>query len=189
MTTASEALEWIRKQRIALEAAKVGAVPSLAHQIVRGPISGSWWGHPSGKLIFTLATALHDSGEVLVLKLIDGKTTYVHVSLWPALLRVLLDSDWRAPRIAALPASTQGLLMELERRREVGRADPRAVKELELKLLARVTSEHTDKGHHQKRLTAWAHWSKAAGVKPWSGSLAAALLEVRAAAHGAGILG
>jgi hypothetical protein len=189
MKTVAEALEWIRRHRIALEAAKVEGVPSLAHEVVQGPIAGSWWGHPKGKQIFALASAVHDSGEVLVLKLIDGKTTYVHAALWPALLRVLLEPSWRAPRIAALPAGAKRLCAEVERQREVQDADPKSVKAVEGALLALVVSRHTPRGHHEKLLTAWAHWAKAAGVKPSPASLEVAIAEVRAAAHGAPVLG
>jgi hypothetical protein len=63
-------------------------VPSLAERVAGGPIRGSWWGHPKGHEIFRLAEAVSDSGEVLVCKLIDGKVTYVHRRLWPALVRL-----------------------------------------------------------------------------------------------------
>lgn len=184
MKTKDEAMAWIRRHRIALQAAKVGDVPSLAHEIVQGPIKGSWWGHPKGKLIFALATHVTDSGEVLSLKLIEGKTTYVHEVLWPALMRVLLDEGWRAPRVAALKGSAKRLYAEVERQREVQDADAKAVKALEDGVLALVVSHHTVRGHHEKVLTSWAHWAKTAGVKP-AGTLDEALTELRGAVPGA----
>jgi hypothetical protein len=93
MKTADEALAWFREHPVVMEAARVDGVPSLAVAVAGGPIKGSWWGHPKGKLIFALANALEDSGELVALKLIEGKTTYVHQSLWPALLRVVTDKS------------------------------------------------------------------------------------------------
>ena len=91
MKTPEEALAWFREHRVVMEAARVEGVPSLAVAVAGGPFKGSWWGHPKGKLIFALANALEDSGELVALKLIEGKTTYVHKALWPALLRVVTD--------------------------------------------------------------------------------------------------
>ena len=189
MKTGDEALAWIRKHRIAMQAAKVGELPSLAHEVVQGPLKGSWWGHPKGKLIFALATHLDESGEVLALKLIEGKVTYVHRALWPQLLRVLLDDGWRAPRVAALGAAAKRLFTEVEREREVRGADAKATRELETALLALVVSVHTTRGHHEKVLTSWAQWARASRVTPVEGSLERAVGEVRFSAHGADVLG
>jgi hypothetical protein len=90
METAEEALCWFRQHRVVMQAARVDGVPSLAHAVVGGPFKGSWWAHPKGKLIYALAEALEASGELVALKLIAGKTTYVHSLLWPALLRVVM---------------------------------------------------------------------------------------------------
>jgi hypothetical protein len=56
--------------------------------VAGGPIRGSWWGHPKGHEIFRLAEAVANSGDVLVCKLIEGKVTWVHRRLWPALVRL-----------------------------------------------------------------------------------------------------
>lgn len=162
MKTADEALAWMREKRIALEAAKVDGVPSLAHEVAGGPIRGSWWGHPKGKLIFALANALDDSGEIVALKLIEGKTTYVHRALWPQLLRVLTDEAWRAPRIAALSASTRKLFDEIEAKQTVRRGDAT----LERSLLVHAASEHTPSGKHEKVLTSWSAWAERTKTKP-----------------------
>jgi len=85
--TADEALAFVRDHGVVLQAAR-GPVPSLAEAIAGGPIRGSWWGHPKGHEIFRLAEMVADSGEILVCKLIDGKITYVHRRLWPALVKL-----------------------------------------------------------------------------------------------------
>jgi len=80
-------LAFVRAQGIVLQSAR-GPAPSLAEQIAGEPIRGSWWAHPKGKEIFRAAARVTDSGEVLVCRLVQGKVTYVHRRLWPALVRL-----------------------------------------------------------------------------------------------------
>jgi len=65
-----------------------GPLPNLAEAIVGGAIRGSWWGHPKGKEIFPTARAISENPDVLVCKLVEGKITYVHRRLWPALIKI-----------------------------------------------------------------------------------------------------
>ena len=85
--TAREALAFIRKHGVVLESAR-GPVPSLAQVIAGEPVRGSWWSHPKSREIFAVTRAVRDSDDVLVCRLIDGKITFVHRRLWPALVRV-----------------------------------------------------------------------------------------------------
>jgi hypothetical protein len=82
-----QALAWIKECGIAVESARA-SVPNLAHAVAGEPIRGSWWAHPKGKDIFMLSRAVRRSPDILVCRLIDGKITYVHRRLWPALVRV-----------------------------------------------------------------------------------------------------
>jgi hypothetical protein len=90
--TPAQGLAFVKRHGVVLQAAR-GVVPSLAEAIAGGPIRGSWWAHPSGHDIFRVADAVSDSGDVLVCKLIDGKVTYVHRRLWPALVRLASRFD------------------------------------------------------------------------------------------------
>jgi hypothetical protein len=85
--TPRQALAFVEKHGIVLQAAR-GPVPSFAEFVAGERIRGSWWGHPKGHEIFRLSETVIDSGEVLVCKLIEGKVTYVHRRLWPALVRL-----------------------------------------------------------------------------------------------------
>ena len=85
--TPKQGLAFVKRHGIVLQAAR-GPVPSLAEAIAGGPIRGSWWGHAKGQEIFAVAEAIHDSPDVLVCKLVDGKVTYVHRRLWPALVKL-----------------------------------------------------------------------------------------------------
>ena len=92
-----EAIAFVRRHGVVLQAAR-GPVPSLAEAIADGPIRGSWWGHPKGRVIFHATQVVCESPEVLVCKLIDGKVTYVHRRLWPALVK--LAPRFRKSRLA-----------------------------------------------------------------------------------------
>jgi len=85
--TTAEALAFVRTHGVVLESA-TGPVPSLASAIAGGPIRGSWWGHARNHEIFALTRAARDCPDVLVCRLVDGKITFVHRRLWPALVRV-----------------------------------------------------------------------------------------------------
>jgi hypothetical protein len=90
--TPKQALAFVKKHGVVLQAAR-GPVPSFAEHVAGGPISGSWWSHSRGHEIFGLATAVCESGDVLVCKLIDGKVTYVHRRLWPPLVKLAARFD------------------------------------------------------------------------------------------------
>jgi hypothetical protein len=85
--TAADAFAFVRREGIVLQSAR-GAVPSLAEFVAGERIRGSWWGHAKGHAIFAAAEHVTASGEVLVCRLVDGKITYVHRRLWPALVRL-----------------------------------------------------------------------------------------------------
>jgi hypothetical protein len=92
-------LAFVKLHGIVLQAAR-GPVPNLAEKVAGGAIRGSWWGHPKGHEIFRVAEAVSESGEVLVCKLVEGKVTYVHRRLWPALAR--LAHRFRKQQLAKL---------------------------------------------------------------------------------------
>ena len=92
--TARQALAFIRKHGVVLEAAR-GPGPSLAEVIAGAPVRGSWWSHPKSREIFAVTRAIRGSDDVLVCRLVGGKITFVHRRMWPALVRVAdrLPSD------------------------------------------------------------------------------------------------
>jgi hypothetical protein len=92
-----EALAFVERHGIVLQAAR-GSLPNLAEAIAGGAIRGSWWGHPKGKEIFRAVKTIGASPNVLVCKLFEGKITYVHRRLWPALVK--LASRFRKEQLA-----------------------------------------------------------------------------------------
>jgi hypothetical protein len=82
-----QGLAFVKRHGIVLQAAR-GPVPSLAEAIAGGPIRGSWWGHPKGQEIFRVAEAVSEDADILVCKLVEGKVTYLHRRVWPALVKL-----------------------------------------------------------------------------------------------------
>lgn len=89
--TPSQALAFVERHGVICESARRSDVPSLADAIAGAPIRGNWWSHPQGKRIFALTRAVRAAPDVLVCRLVDGKITFVHARLWPALVRVADD--------------------------------------------------------------------------------------------------
>ena len=81
------ALAAVRTHGIVLGSAR-GPFLKLTEVIAGEPITGTWWAHPEGRRIFAVLRELADSPEILCCRLVDGKVTYVHRRLWPALVRL-----------------------------------------------------------------------------------------------------
>lgn len=101
--TARTALAFIRKHGLVLQSAHVRDVPVLVDHIAGSTIRGSWWGHPMGRQIFKVLSEVHDSRDVVALRLIGGKLTLAHRRAWPAL--VALADELGHARLAAVRES------------------------------------------------------------------------------------
>jgi hypothetical protein len=97
--TPNQAIAFVRANGVVLESGR-GHVPSLAEAVAGETIRGSWWVHPKGREIFRCTRAVRDSADVLVCRVVDGKVTYIHRRLWPAIVR--LAKQFSAPRLAAI---------------------------------------------------------------------------------------
>jgi hypothetical protein len=80
-------VEFVALHGVVLASAK-GPVPNLAEAIAGESIRGSWWAHPKGTDIFNALSLVGDSPDVLTFRLVEGKITFVHRRLWPALIRL-----------------------------------------------------------------------------------------------------
>jgi hypothetical protein len=87
----NDVLSFVEAKGIVLESA-YGKAPTFA-DFVAGERVTRWWDHPRGRLIFALTRAMRDSPDVLTCRLIDGKVTYVHRRLWPALVKLAAEFD------------------------------------------------------------------------------------------------
>jgi hypothetical protein len=78
-------IRFVEKHGIGLEA---GLGSNLAEAVAGERISGSWWKHKKARAIFQATRAVRGCDQVLVCRLADGKITYVHQRLWPAIVRL-----------------------------------------------------------------------------------------------------
>ena len=86
MRSADDVIAALRKAGLILTQDKV--LPSVVSIVTGATPRGSWWSHPKGRQVFAVLTQLADDEDVVLTKLLDGKDTFVHRRLWPALLAV-----------------------------------------------------------------------------------------------------
>jgi hypothetical protein len=84
--TPEQALAFVRERGVVLASAK-GPVPRMTEIIAAAPIKGSWWAHPKSREIYAVLQTLENSPDILVCRLVNGKVTFVHRRLWPAIIR------------------------------------------------------------------------------------------------------
>jgi hypothetical protein len=94
-------LSFIEDHGIVLASAR-GPVPSIAEAVAGEPIVGSWWAHPRGKAIFEALSSIDDSTDIRCFRLVDGKITFAHRRVWPALVRLGHDGLLAAEQLAAI---------------------------------------------------------------------------------------
>ncbi|HEX5062840.1 MAG TPA: hypothetical protein VFV99_25880 [Kofleriaceae bacterium] len=98
---ASRWVKFVEKHGIVLASAK-GPVPNVAEAVAGEPIVGSWWAHAKGKAIFAALSEIDDSTDVRCFKLVDGKVTFAHRKVWPALVRLGKEGVISAEQLAAV---------------------------------------------------------------------------------------
>ena len=94
------AVHFIERRGVVLESARDSTLSNLADEVLGTDLRGSWWGHARGKEFFGLTRRVRAHPDVLVCRLVQGKITYVHRRLWPALLR--LAPTLGAERVAVI---------------------------------------------------------------------------------------
>jgi hypothetical protein len=155
MTTLDQLRAWLDGRGIALVSGH-SAVPNAAEAIAGQAIQGSWWGHACGGAIYRFLTELEDDENWLDVALIESKHTLVSSSLTPAVVELAADAERRNRVVAKLPTGALRLWEVVSEGEGVNSDDPRfsgkswraARRALEVGLLARSRSEHTDSGHH-----------------------------------------
>jgi hypothetical protein len=127
---------------------------------VAGDTGGrSWWAHPQAKQMYGLSCGLRDHPDVLLVKLISGKLTFVNRPLWPAIVTIgTARENWQ---MDGLSKEARALLKKTDLQGNVESSGD-AVRELETRLLVRATSVHTERGFHMKEVQSWAAWGRSA---------------------------
>jgi len=139
-------------------------LPSVVTLLCGEPLATSWWSHPQSQRIFRILCELGDHPDVLVTKLLLGKETLVHRTLWPAFLTVATaDEPWQRH---GLSAAARGLLGKVTRAAQPVAATGQPVKELSMRLLVHAAEVHTDTGAHELTVASWTAWAARTGVEP-----------------------
>ena len=149
------------------------ALPNLCRLVAGEPVRGSWWARPRAQEIFQVYEALEDHPDVLILKLISGKVTYIHRTLWPQIVAVgRAREPWQMKDLSA--AARKLLATVDEAPVELGRAKAAAATELDARMLVFSAQFHSESGAHVRRLECWDHWSNRTRFSPNSTTPASA---------------
>ena len=127
-------------------------------------LSSSWWSHPKGRLIFSVLADLSEHPDVLFTKLLHGKDTLVHRSLWSALLAVATAAEPWQRRNLSSPA--RSLLKEVNEAGMPVRSSGPAVRELVSRLLVQAVQVHTESGRHAMAVESWSVWAAHVAIVP-----------------------
>jgi hypothetical protein len=158
----------LRKYGLILESDQ--HLPSVVGAIVGKPIHGSWWGHAQGNEIYQALGVLSRKPNVLLTKLLSGKTTFVQRNLWPQFLTIAKSGEpWQLDHLSP---NAQKLLDAVQRKGKLStnkhskESGTRigvlgdAARELESRILVYGKGFHSESGSHAKRLKTWDQWAK-----------------------------
>ena len=158
-------------------------LPSVATLITGAPLRGSWWSHPQAQVIFQVNERLEDHKDVLIMKLISGKVTFVHRKVWS---QVFAIGTAREPlQLKKLSAEAEALLKQIDESGSLTTADVLkslkwtmkigdVARELEKRLLVVGRQFHSASGAHEKRFETWEHWAQRVKFVPAPVSVAMA---------------
>jgi hypothetical protein len=139
-------------------------LPNVVTLVTGEALSTSWWSHPKGRLIFSVLSELSDHPDVLFTKLLHGKDTLVHRSLWPAFLTVATAAEpWQQRNLSS---GARKLLAQVNEAGAPVRSSGPAVKDLVSRLLVHSKQVHTESGRHEMAIESWSVWSAHSGVAP-----------------------
>lgn len=139
---------------------------SIAGIVAGEPIRGSWWSHEKGCTIFAVCESLSEHPDLLIAPLVSGKLTWIHKSLWPAVIAVATErAPWQTQGLTALARS---VLLQVSRADSVRtdrlpKAEATTSKILEMRLLIHGGQVHTEKGAHARVLESWENWALRVG--------------------------
>jgi len=135
------------------------AFPNVCALVVGEPVRGAWWAHPRSHDIFRVNCALAEQENVMLCKLVSGKRTYVHRTLWPTVLEVARSREpWQ---MKTLSIAGRELLAEVDAHPvQPAGANRKIASELEARLLAHADQIHTESGAHARVLRSWELWTQ-----------------------------
>jgi len=173
--------------RVFLQLEKLGflllsdSLPSVTRIVAGEGLRGSWWGHEQAQTIFAVSEMLEDHPDVLVMKLISSKVTFVHRELWGRLYSIgVAREDWQVKNLSQGAKSllntldAEGTLQTNKLSKSFGPKPGETARELELRLLIHAEQVHTESGAHAKVVETWDAWAKRGGFRARAKSPSAA---------------
>jgi len=166
------------------------ALPNVSHIVADTKVKGSWWSHESAHAIFAVSEMLEDHPDVMIMKLISDKVTFVHRELWGHVYSIgMARKDWQmkdlSPHANRLlrTLDDEGLLQTNKLGKEFGVKPGDTARELEQRLLIHASQIHTESGAHAKIIETWDKWAERMRfrVKAKSAEAAGKFLERRLA--------
>jgi hypothetical protein len=141
--------------------------PSLTGLTIGETIRGSWWAHPLSNDVYMTSQRLQHCGDVVLVKLVSGKETYLHRRLWPHLLAIgLAHEAWQLDGLTETAAALQAEVERCGNTRLDQVRSARSRKELSedaralaMRLLVFADDVHTESGAHVRRLETWQRWA------------------------------
>lgn len=147
-------------------------LPSVATLVAGEKISGSWWSHKAAHRIFAVSEMLEDHKDVLVMKLVSNKVTFVHRELWVQLYSIgVAREDWQLKKLSPVAKQLlktlddQSVLQTNKLSKEFGPKPADTARELESRMLLHANQIHTESGAHAKVIETWPAWAKRAGFR------------------------
>lgn len=157
------------------------SLPNVAALVAGEKVSGSWWSHKAAHRIFAVSEMLEDHTDVLIMKLVSNKVTFVHRELWGKIYSIGVSrEDWQLRKLSPVAKrlletlDTQGLLQTDKLGKEFGAKPAETTRELESRLLLHANQIHTESGAHAKVIETWPTWAQRAGFRARASSPAAA---------------
>jgi|ERR1041384_689739 hypothetical protein len=148
------------------------SLPNVATLVAGERVSGSWWSHKAAQRIFVVSETLEDYKDVLLLKLVSNKVTFVHRKLWAQIYSIgVAREDWQLRKLSPVAKrllktlDDQGSLLTNKLGKEFGAKPAQTARELESRLLLHANQIHTESGAHAKVIETWPTWAEHAGFR------------------------
>jgi hypothetical protein len=137
--------------------------PNVTALLAGETVRGSWWAHPKAHEMYRVASELRADPDVLAIKLVSGKITFIHRPLWMAVFAIgMAREPWQ---MRGLSKDAAALLRNADKEGKLMSSGD-AVRELEARLLLHAQSVHTERGFHRKEVRSWKAWADSARLGP-----------------------
>ena len=148
-------------------------LPSVTGIITGEKIRGSWWSHELGQTIFTVSEMIEDHKDVMIMKLVSQKVTFVRRELWNEIYSIgVAREPWQMKKLSpnarrSLKAvDGVGSTYTYDVRTSFSPIAADVARELETRLLVHTEQVHTETGKHARVIETWTSWAARAEFRP-----------------------